>query len=792
MKISTNMTTCILCLGQLKKGKSVKLSEPICDTFTLGDALRQQIRSNILLPYTKSSSNLTCKSCLNSFQNFFKFLRKVNLNLNNFKTENTFEITPDCTEIYVPPNVLMLKMEPQILLPRIKVEPELTLSDEGLVKVDVFESNFQENVEDKPEAIKDDDNDRFSDDSDFAWSYDDPMDSIDDNEADNDKWNGQLSKKCSNLPNKKSESNQNSELVKKTEDSSHVGSSNSKNPSEKTTKSNTASNRSTRNSNQCSNSSDIKIEHSDDELDNSEIKHEDMDDSEDDRPLVNRKSSRSTKVQSKSTKKSTSQPESPEKKSQNSSDTPKKPRPKKSTTSTSRTRKSASTALPDPSNSSDPTAKPIKSETTNPTDPEDSKADIKPSLPDPNGPLPLFPAKSKTGYIRYLPRDQITQEMIDSGQLYVVIDGVEYRIPQKPGTAKPKKKKKSAGFTREEDASRRSHPAHDPEGQEKIKNFMDIKCYVCGSEFESFFKLKKHFKRFHPNNQVYLTCCNRNFRRRCDLLDHIEQHDKSAIHKCEICNKVYKTKGCLRTHMRFYHPKDGGEKVICYECGKICNNSNLLKLHLLSHENDPEKSYECYICSKKFRNIHNVKRHLKLSHALSSDKVICHICSASVREAYLSTHMRTLHNSDRTRVNCERCGIWVLKSTFKVHMMKHTDMGVNCKVCGKFLKSTYSLTTHMKTVHSDNFKFRCNYCDKGFHRDVKMQEHIAVKHTREFPFKCRIAGCGREFRAEGNWRSHEKKAHPEEYNKYYKPFYMRDDQELQELEEMLEANGGQL
>ena len=430
----------------------------------------------------------------------------------------------------------------------------------------------------------------------------------------------------------------------------------------------------------------------------------------------------------------------------------------------------------------------IKSEHPEPNQSEDTRADIKPSITDPNGPIPLFPARSKTGYMRYLPRDQITLEMVNSGQQYVVIDGVEYKIPQKPGKVKPKKKK-SSGFTREEDASRRSHPSKDPEGQAKIRNFMDIKCYVCGTEFESFFKLRKHFKRFHPNNQAYLSCCDRKYKRRCDLLDHIEQHEKSAVHMCNICNKNYKTKGCLKTHMRFYHPKDGSEQVICYECGKMFNNSNLLKMHLQTHERDTGKSFECYVCKKKFRNIPNVKRHLALSHAITPIHIICHICSASVKEAYLSSHMKSIHNSDRTRVNCERCGIWVLKSTFKVHMMKHTDMGVNCKVCGKFLKSSYSLTTHMKTVHSDNFKFRCEYCDKGFHRDVKMQEHIAVRHTREFPFKCRVAGCGREFRAEGNWKTHEKKAHPEEYDKYYKPFYKRDNKELEEL---LGVGGGQL
>lgn len=54
--------------------------------------------------------------------------------------------------------------------------------------------------------------------------------------------------------------------------------------------------------------------------------------------------------------------------------------------------------------------------------------------------------------------------------------------------------------------------------------------------------------------------------------------------------------------------------------------------------------------------------------------------------------------------------------------------------------------------------------------EVKLKEHIAVNHTRECPWSCRV--CGREFRAESNWRTHEKKQHPEEYQQRFKPAYL--------------------
>lgn len=108
-----------------------------------------------------------------------------------------------------------------------------------------------------------------------------------------------------------------------------------------------------------------------------------------------------------------------------------------------------------------------------------------------------------------------------------------------------------------------------------------------------------------------------------------------------------------------------------------------------------------------------------------------------------------------------------------IHMKKHNDMGTTCTICGKFLKYSAYLQRHMKLTHSDDHKFKCEFCEKPFHKKTKMLEHIAAKHTREILFRCRVEGCGREFRAEGNWKVHEKKFHPDEYEKFFKPNYLR-------------------
>lgn len=134
----------------------------------------------------------------------------------------------------------------------------------------------------------------------------------------------------------------------------------------------------------------------------------------------------------------------------------------------------------------------------------------------------------------------------------------------------------------------RKHPSLDPENEQKIRKFVDIKCYVCDAKFEgeneSFSKVKKHFKKFHSSEQGYLMCCDKKYIRRAALLDHIEyQHDKSRIHRCEICEKDYKNKACLKTHNKICHSTFYRERI-CSVCGKACRNEITLKFHIKTHE----------------------------------------------------------------------------------------------------------------------------------------------------------------------------------------------------------------
>ncbi|KAL7012622.1 hypothetical protein ACKWTF_014962 [Chironomus riparius] len=710
------MSSCILCLSQLRKGNSVKLTESVGGDISLGDAIRQQIQYNIIPPYTTSSSQLTCKNCFKTFQNFYKYLTNVKTKLITTKTDSSFDIAPGFQQVLIASNELMLKMEPQIILPRIKMEPEVLMDY-------MAEHQYDDNQDklDKSQSTKQDISDRFNDDdSDFAWSYDDPMDD-NSSEASEKKFHVEIEEVWDLEKHK-------NDKKKAKEETESITAKTVNKPAKKRKRS----------------------EESDEDYSLPGMKSKYV-------KLADRSASKMQKTSNLTSK-------SGSRTSKSGSRTSKLPN------LTSKSNKASSTLA-------------IKSERADSEDPNSNQ-----------GESPIKPYRTDSGWIRYLPKSKLTQEMLDSGLESIVINGTEYKIPEKLYKKTQPRKERKRRVVEYPDPSIRKHPAHDPETEEFIRRLIDIKCYICGAQEESFTKLKGHFRLTHPNDRFYLACCERKFRRRFELVEHLEYHDKTVIFACETCNKTYKTKKCLKTHMENYHPTDEANKVICDECGKFFNNEHLLKNHMAFHNIDTSRIFECYICKdgKQFKTMIQIKTHMRNQHTVNKQNrmTVCHICSANIRESYLPAHLKTVHGDQhRERIQCEICNVWVLETTMKNHLQKHNDMGINCNVCGKFLKSKYSITSHMKMAHGSDYKFKCQYCDKGFFKQLKLQEHVAVRHTREFLFACRVSGCDRQFRSEANWRNHEKKYHPEEYDKLFKPFYKRDNKELKEFEELMEASG---
>lgn len=61
----------------------------------------------------------------------------------------------------------------------------------------------------------------------------------------------------------------------------------------------------------------------------------------------------------------------------------------------------------------------------------------------------------------------------------------------------------------------------------KIREFFNLKCEICLRMFDSFAKLRAHYRIEH-DVYGYVICCKKKIYRRCFLLEHIDWHTNPA------------------------------------------------------------------------------------------------------------------------------------------------------------------------------------------------------------------------------------------------------------------------
>ncbi|XP_044261357.1 zinc finger protein 808-like [Tribolium madens] len=123
------------------------------------------------------------------------------------------------------------------------------------------------------------------------------------------------------------------------------------------------------------------------------------------------------------------------------------------------------------------------------------------------------------------------------------------------------------------------------------------------------------------NNQIIKShvceICQKSFKRREHLYQHVKLHTGFRPYTCENCNKSFMRKEHLLRHMTSH---SGQKNFTCNICDKsFSRNDNLLK-HKKTH--DKQASYTCDICQKQF-----VMKHYYLAHKLTHDSDRCSLAN---------------------------------------------------------------------------------------------------------------------------------------------------------------------
>ena len=194
--------------------------------------------------------------------------------------------------------------------------------------------------------------------------------------------------------------------------------------------------------------------------------------------------------------------------------------------------------------------------------------------------------------------------------------------------------------------------------------------------------------------------------------------DKKFPCTYEGCNRAYKTKGNLKTHLRI-HNGDYSYRCEFDGCEKSFVSSYSYKIHHRIHTK--EKPYQCESdgCEKKFNTRYRLRAHMRIHNGDTFDCTFDNCNKGFTTRSDLQKHVRT-HSGERPyQCVIENCGqTFTASHHLKIHNRKHTgEKPFECKAggCEKSFSTKFALKSHQQ-IHFKKLEkeeFGTTECDKS-------------------------------------------------------------------------------
>jgi len=216
------------------------------------------------------------------------------------------------------------------------------------------------------------------------------------------------------------------------------------------------------------------------------------------------------------------------------------------------------------------------------------------------------------------------------------------------------------------------------------KNPDMFRCEACNRSFKGRAILVNHNLRMHTIDPEPSNCphCDKTFINTRLLNAHVALHlydDKEPDVECDICKKLYKSEAKMLMHKNIRH---SGETFMCELCSKIFESRGGLSSHMKSHIPDEERErVQCELCSHWLQKGMSYKSHMR-KHKSGPQK--CTICDKELKNPNcLRAHMTTVHNDDKK---------------------------YKCKICDKAFHNKKKLVEHEAANHTFVDLYKCQFC----------------------------------------------------------------------------------
>uniref|UniRef100_A0A1E1WL68 Protein krueppel n=1 Tax=Pectinophora gossypiella TaxID=13191 RepID=A0A1E1WL68_PECGO len=258
------------------------------------------------------------------------------------------------------------------------------------------------------------------------------------------------------------------------------------------------------------------------------------------------------------------------------------------------------------------------------------------------------------------------------------------------------------------------------------------KCDICNKILKTKVSLLKHIVSMHQ------------------MKKHVGRITGSGVNRRYHCTKcVYSTphSQTLVNHMR----RHNGERPYHCKCGKSFTQSASLTAHQKTHSN--MMYFTCATCGKQFRHAYSLKTHLRV-HETGSFK--CSICQKALKtQKSLQGHMNRHYNI--RNYNCEDCGAtFITCPELLNHRKKHSvEKTAECHLCGYKTNAKKNLVIHLKR-HAGDKAYKCEVCNKTAYTQSDLRRHQRV-HSREKPYPC--PACSQHFSHSSTLNQHARNVH---------------------------------
>lgn len=167
-----------------------------------------------------------------------------------------------------------------------------------------------------------------------------------------------------------------------------------------------------------------------------------------------------------------------------------------------------------------------------------------------------------------------------------------------------------------------------------------LRCPLCFARFDEMSQLRDHHKTHLCSNAEKCDKCGPTLAEDYDLMaSTYNEADDTVPTQCQICER---TLGNFELYQNHFHYHTSRVPFYCYQCRKEFTDKKELYAHTKTHASRDLESYTCEICAKVFSTKGNFRRHLKSHETVRA--FACDRCFKQFDyKSSLDTHLKKAH-----------------------------------------------------------------------------------------------------------------------------------------------------